>query len=583
MSDPGATILGMWEPFQSTLEQAVPLSEVTFCVVDLETTGGSPIDARITEIGAVEYRGGERLRAFQTLIDPGHPIPRYVSHLTGIDDRLVRGAPTIDAVLPSFIEFSRGSIFVAHNARFDFSFLNASLVRTERDPLPGPPVCTAKLARRIVWPDVPNVRLRTLADHFRTRARPTHRALPDAEACGEVLNALLELGQRLGILSLGDLLEACTARGRPNFGKIRLADPLPRAPGVYLFRTRNGDVLYVGKAIDLRARVRSYFYGDERKQVQDLLQAVHSVEGLATPGGELEALVLEARLIGRHEPRYNRRGKAWRRSAYLKLDLREAFPRLKVARRATTSQDCIVLGPFGTSTSARLAAEALHEVFPIRRCTRSMGRGTRFPPCALADLGRCTGPCDGRTDHERYGELVGRLVSSLSSPGELLGALEARMAHLAAQERYEEAGDVRDRLRSLAKAISDARRDSWLVGAGRLALRTTDGRLVRLIDGAIARAGEPPPEPIPLPCPRERAMELAAVRGWLAKNQVVVEACDVPPCEPVAGGAELARVLHRIRAAEQHPEDVHQGRGSARVISTRRRADLAAGRVAGPG
>src|SRR5213078_3609752 len=184
-------------------------------VVDLETTGGSPTDHAITEIGAVTYRGGERLSAFQSLVNPRQPIPPYVGH----------------------------------NASFDFGFLNANLLRLDYDPLEGPPVCTARLARRVVWPDVPNVRLATLARYFRTRSIPVHRALADAEATAEVLNGLIELGGRLGIATLGDLREACTARGRPNFGKIRLADLLPRSPGVYLFEDRAGKVLYVGKAV----------------------------------------------------------------------------------------------------------------------------------------------------------------------------------------------------------------------------------------------------------------------------------------------------------------------------------------------
>lgn len=101
-------------------------------------------------------------------------------------------------------------------------------------------MCTARLARRIVWPDVPNVRLGTLARYFRTTARPTHRAMPDAETCAEVLHGLLEHAGRLGISTLGELHGAVRARGRPNFGKIRLADALPRSAGVYLFRARMG-------------------------------------------------------------------------------------------------------------------------------------------------------------------------------------------------------------------------------------------------------------------------------------------------------------------------------------------------------
>ncbi len=101
-------------------------------------------------------------------------------------------------MLPAFLEFARGAVFVAHNARFDFSFLNENLGRLDYPLLEGPPVCTAKLARRVVWPEVPNVRLHTLAQYFRTRVKPTHRALEDAMACAEVLDGLLDLGGRLG-------------------------------------------------------------------------------------------------------------------------------------------------------------------------------------------------------------------------------------------------------------------------------------------------------------------------------------------------------------------------------------------------
>jgi DNA polymerase-3 subunit epsilon len=544
------------EPFQATLDQGVPLEEVTFCAVDLETTGGSPVEGAITEIGAVKVRGGERLGTFQTLVDPRRPVPAYVTHLTGIDDRLLRGAPPIGAVLPSFQEFVRGAVFVAHHATFDLSFLNASLERDDREPIPGPVVCTAKLARRIVWPDVPNVRLATLAGYFRTRARPTHRALADAEACLEVLEGLLEAGRRLGLATLGDVIEACTARGRPHFGKIGLADDLPRAPGVYLFRDRAGQVLYVGKSKDVRSRVRSYFYGDARKHVQDLLGRVGSIQAIPTPGGELEALVVESRLIARYEPRYNRRGKGWRRSAYLKLDTAEAFPRLKVVRRARADGSWY-LGPFGTSARARLAKEAIEDVVPLRTCTRPMSARTRSSPCVRADIGRCPAPCDGRIEPERYGELVREVLSSLSSPGGLLAALEARMERLAAAERFEEAADQRDRLRALAHALWSARQDAWIVGAGRLAIRTSDGAPVELLGGAVARPSEPPPDPLALPCPPERADELAALRSWLVRHPVRIEGCDVAPCEPVDGGACIARILRRLRrydAAGREPD-----------------------------
>ncbi|HET7236867.1 MAG TPA: DEDD exonuclease domain-containing protein [Actinomycetota bacterium] len=534
------------EPIQTTLDQGVALSEVEFVVVDLETTGGSPTDSRITEVGAVRIRGGERTGVFRSLVNPGIPIPRAITHLTGIDDHAVADAPPIEWVLPSFAEFARGCVFVAHNATFDFTFLNVALQRLDYEPLPAPPVCTARLARRVVWPDVPNVRLHTLAQYFRTAVRPSHRALPDAEACAEVLQGLLDLGGRLGILTLGELHAAVRARGRPHFGKIALAERLPRGPGVYLFRGRDGAVLYVGKSKDLRARVKSYFYGDERKKVDDLLAETASVDGVVCTS-ELESLVLEARLIRQHEPRYNRRGRTWRRYAYLKLDPAEAFPRLRVVREP--KGEAAYLGPFATSAHARLAKEALEDAVPIRRCTTAMRASTRFAACALADMGRCPAPCEGRIDPERYGELVRSLLSSLSRPGGLLGALEARMTVLADQERFEEAGLARDRLRSLAEALERARRDRWLLAPGELHLRDAAGIPIRVRDGALLRSGDE--EAVPSPPPRERADEVAALRAFVARHRPRLDHADVPPCEPVEGGAELHRLLARLRARER--------------------------------
>ena len=233
--------------------------------------------------------------------------------------------------------------------------------------------------------------------------------------------------------------------------------------------------------------MKSYFYGDERKKVEDLLAETVSVDGVAC-GSELESLVLEARLIREHEPKYNRRGKTWRKYAYLRIDDAEAYPRIKVVRE--TKGGGAFLGPFPSSHLARLAKEALEDVFPIRRCTKAMRASTRFAPCALAEMHRCLAPCDGRVGPERYEELVRSLISSLSTPGGLLGTLEARMRDLAGQERFEEAVLARDRLRALAEALARARIDGWLLGTGELVLRDADGhRLVLRRGGLIRSAG----------------------------------------------------------------------------------------------
>ncbi|MHB1489758.1 MAG: exonuclease domain-containing protein, partial [Cellulomonas sp.] len=177
-------ISGTGTPVQPSLDDlGTPLHEVTFVVVDLETTGGTPISSAITEIGAVKVRGGEVLGELQTLVDPGTPVPAFISALTGITTAMVHGAPRIDAVVPAFAEFIRGSVLVAHNAPFDIGFLKAAFAQSGH-PWPGNQVLdTVRLARRVVLRDeAPNHKLGTLAALFGATVTPDHRALSDARA-----------------------------------------------------------------------------------------------------------------------------------------------------------------------------------------------------------------------------------------------------------------------------------------------------------------------------------------------------------------------------------------------------------------
>src|SRR5437588_2463504 len=166
------TIVGQ----RSLDELGQPLHQVTFCVIDLETTGGSAETCSITEIGAVKLCGGECLGTFQTLVAPGCAIPRSITALTGITESMVTPAPPVEAVLPTLLEFVGGAVIVGHNVRFDVSFLNAALTRAGYPALGNRAVDTCALARRLVRDEVPNCRLGTLADHFRTARRPNHRA-----------------------------------------------------------------------------------------------------------------------------------------------------------------------------------------------------------------------------------------------------------------------------------------------------------------------------------------------------------------------------------------------------------------------
>ena len=173
------------------------LSETTFAVLDLETSGGSPKSgAGITEIGVVKVCGGEEIATFQTFVDPGHPLPFFISELTGITDDMLVSAPYIDEVLPTLFEFlgsTDETVIVAHNSPFDLSFLKAASLAHDY-PWPNYlTIDTARLARAVLDRDeVVNCKLGTLAQFFNARVSPTHRALDDALATVDVLHGIIE-------------------------------------------------------------------------------------------------------------------------------------------------------------------------------------------------------------------------------------------------------------------------------------------------------------------------------------------------------------------------------------------------------
>jgi len=505
-----------------------PLRDVTFVVVDLETTGGSPQDDAITEIGAVKLRGGECLGTFQTLVNPGRDIPPTITFLTGITHAMVVTAPRIDAVLPAFLEFAGADcVIVGHNIRFDLAFLDAAIRRHGYARLHQPSVDTAGLARRLVRDEVPDCRLGTLAQRFRLGHKPTHRALDDALATGDLLHVLLERAATLGVLGLDDLLSLPKLAGHPQLHKLRLTDDLPRAPGVYLFRDAGGRVLYVGKASNLRTRVRSYFSGDERRKIGQLLRETHTIDHVVAPG-PLEAAVLEVRLIHEHLPRFNRQAKTWKRYAYLKLTLNERFPRLSVVKQAK-DDGALYLGPLATASAASRIAEAIESALPLRRCTKAPPKTPLAAPCAPAQLGVSMCPCAAQVTEREYWEVVEATVHALTvDPTPLLTPLEARMQTLADAERFEEAADVRDRASALSGAIRRQRRLDGLRRAGRVVIELAGGAGgVELDGGLLVRswAGAQPPltletvsAPSEGPLPRHLADEVAVMASWLERE-----------------------------------------------------------------
>ena len=540
-----------------------PLHMVTFVVFDLETTGGSAGGDAITEVGAVKVRGGEVLGTFATLVNPGTAIPPAITYLTGITQSMVGPAPPVDSVLPAFLEWIGGdAVLVGHNVRFDVSFVRAACDALGYDRPANQVVDTCSLARRLLRDEVPNCKLATLADRLRLAHRPTHRALDDAWATVDLLHLLLERVGCLGATHLDDLLELPKAAGHPQGQKLRWVASLPRAPGVYLFRDAAGRALYVGKAIDLRRRVRQYFGHDDRRKVPQLLREAASLDHVVC-ANELEAAVVEVRLIHELSPRFNRQGTRWRRYRWLRLT-GEAWPRLSVVRSPLPGD----VGPLPSDGAARLVVEAVQDAVPLRRCTARLGAGAvlRDGPCTAAQMGVSLCPCAGGVAPEAYAEVVASVRLGLSRrPCLLLDPLGERMRSLARSGRFEEAAAVRDRAGALSRALQRQRRLESLRAAGRLVVEV-DGEGGAVLDaGRLALAWPAGSRPLAAvsPSTREAAPtaappaaadvdELAAVASWLEAraSRLHILSCEgglaspaskVPSFEPTRAASAAGR------------------------------------------
>ncbi len=551
---------------------ALALRETTFVVLDLETTGGAPDGGGITEIGAVKVRGGEELGVLATLVNPGERIPPFITVLTGITQAMVMPAPPVEVVLPSLLEFLRGAVLVAHNAPYDVGFLKAACARHGYSWPAVRVLDTAALARRVLTRDeVPNRKLGTLAAYFRATVQPTHRALDDARATVDVMHGLFD---RLGghsVHTLGDTLEFAKAVTPTQRRQRHLAEGLPHAPGVYIFRAGDGRPLYVGTSVDIATRVRSYFTASEKRaRISEMLAAASRVEALECAHG-LEAEVRELRMIAAHAPPYNRRSKYPERVVWLKLTA-EAYPRLSVVR-ALADDGAAYLGPFSSRRTAELAAAGVYDAVPLRQCTHKLSTRTQTPACALAELGRCPAPCEHRITTEEYALRAASpfRTATHGDPQPVVDALLARIGVLSDRQRYEEAAVIRARLVALLRAtvrmqrldavtrlreVVAARRNSsggWEIAVirhGRLAAAATSPPREHprpTLDAARATAETVLPGPGPVPA--ATAEETERILAWLERPDTRLVETSGDWVSPARGAGRFSSLLTRAEAA----------------------------------
>lgn len=442
-----------------------PLERVTFVVVDLETTGATPGAHALTEIGAVRVRGGQVLTEFSTLVNPGAAIPAQITMLTGITNAMVAGAPDVRTCVETFLSWADlmadDVVLVAHNARFDVGHLRGAAAALDME-WPEPRVLDTLALARKAWTrnEVPNHRLGTLAAFVGAQTRPTHRALDDARATVDVLHAALEVMAPLGVTHLEDLATASDPVPQRRRAKSRLADALPMGPGVYQFRSAADQVLYVGSAVNLRRRVRSYFSATERRRrVAQMLDTAVKVHHIATPT-LIEARVRELRMIAELDPPVNRHSRAPQRQPWLHLDTGSGQggtePRLALTTVLPTEEVGRAVGPF---TSRSRGQEAL-------RAAESVLRLGRWDDRELRRVRRDDVPAD-----------PAEALACLSGEVDLVVTpLLERIAGLSRAERYEEAGTWTSRLRCLLRGVARAERVRPLLSCPHLmAARRRDG------------------------------------------------------------------------------------------------------------
>lgn len=550
------------------------LSELTFVVVDLETTGGAAVEAGITEIGALKVRGGEVIGEFTTLVNPGIAIPPFIAALTGIKDSMVAEAPSVQTSVSMFLEFAGECVFVAHNAPYDIGFLKGACAKFD---LPWPNnrvIDTARIARLVLHRDeVRNCKLSTLAAFFHTDVTPTHRAFDDARATTDVLHRLFERLGNFGVHTLEDLNAFTSRVSEAQRRKRHLADELPAKPGVYIFEDPQGKPLYIGTSKNLRNRVRTYFTASEsRRRMSEMINIAVRVNPIVC-STILEAKIRELRLIVSEQPRYNRRSRAAGSVSWLKLTV-EAAPRITItgSPKSDAAAGAHYLGPFTSRAAAQSAAMVINEALGLRTCTLKLAAHPRttIPGCVRAELGRCHAPCTSDHDREAYDRVVRRAISVFAGDSRaVVQYVTKRMEDLAADERFEEAAQWRESLGHFVNASYRHHQLAWITRQSEVigAELTPEGgweiHVIRF--GKLAAAGtvEPGFDPWPHvealcataefvvpgigPAPAGTPEETFDLLRWLEKDSVRLVSASQPAFMPVHCGGKETLLLGEIR------------------------------------
>ncbi|MEH6560452.1 MAG: exonuclease domain-containing protein [Marinobacter sp.] len=374
------------------------LKLTTFAFLDIETTGGSVSHDRITEIGIRFWRAGETVDEWQTLLNPGTRISPFIEQLTGISNAMVSDAPAFEDVANTLEEKLRDTVFVAHNARFDYGFIKSEFRRLGR-LFSAPVLCTVKLSRRL-YPEFRRHNMDALIERHGLEQVQRHRAMGDVSAMlAFFTHALAQKGHE----QTGEAIAALMQRPSiPSHLPLDTLNNLPRAPGVYRFYGESDVLLYVGKSTNIAQRVASHFSGDHNTsrglRISESLRRVECTE----TAGELGALLLELQQIKTLSPLFNRRSRAAKNLVSIELALNDSgYLQARLVREVEPHRLGYYFGLFRSKRDAERALSGIAAKNEL--CNRLLGLEPEHEgPCFQRALGRCKGACEGTENVARY-------------------------------------------------------------------------------------------------------------------------------------------------------------------------------------
>jgi DNA polymerase III subunit epsilon len=381
-----------------------------YAIVDIETTGGYAEGHRVTEVAIIHFDGMQITDRFHTLINPGRRIPHFITGLTGITSEMVSEAPAFEDIAEEIYGWLKDRVFVAHNAHFDYSFLKKEFEEAGIN-WSTKKLCTVRLSRKII-PGLNSYGLGRLAESLGIKIPDRHRAGGDAQATAKIFSELVKRDQS-GVIAKALRRNSGETILPPNLPKEEF-DKLPAKPGVYYFHDARGQVIYVGKAINIRKRIAGHFTGEAREwNRSNIRNEIHHIRYELT-GNELIALILEAQEIRRLWPKYNlaQKYKVEEWGIYDYED-RNGYLRFGINIVARGAKPLITFSSKGDAWNFMWEKVKEYEL-----CPKLSGLQIAKGLCFSHQSGNCKGACQGVEKPKKYNKRVQKAIDSFFESGQ---------------------------------------------------------------------------------------------------------------------------------------------------------------------